>query len=167
MGNVTPCSRTLLVTLFRCYLLSLTATRTFKVWTTLWKRQTHILSGYILSTSPLHTLVCVLPCMVVTKVGDILVIIFSFLFTCRYLSNRQQFSMFCTLIDHRNGVKMFKTQAVPLAAGEWFTAKWFLYAISTSPIMHIIFPQPLLFIFPGHYSRPKRNCTTTNSFNTF
>ena len=36
------------------------------------------------------------------------------------LTNRQQFSMVCTLIDHRNDVKMFRTQR---AAGEWFHYK--------------------------------------------
>ena len=39
-------------------------------------------------------------------------------------SNGQQFSMVCTLIDHRN-VKMFKTQVEPRAAGEWFHCKVF------------------------------------------
>ena len=38
-------------------------------------------------------------------------------------SNGQQFSMVCTLIDHRNDVKMFKTQVEPRAAGEWFHCK--------------------------------------------
>ena len=40
-----------------------------------------------------------------------------------HFTNRQQFSMDCTLIDHRNVVKMFKTQAEPRAAGEWFHCK--------------------------------------------
>ena len=34
------------------------------------------------------------------------------------LTNRQQFSMVYTLIDHTNDVKMFKTQVEPRAAGE-------------------------------------------------
>ena len=38
-------------------------------------------------------------------------------------SNGQQFCMVCTLIDHRNDVKMFKTQVEPRAAGEWFHCK--------------------------------------------
>ena len=38
-------------------------------------------------------------------------------------SNGQQFSMVCTLIDHTNDVKMFKTQVEPRAAGEWFHCK--------------------------------------------
>ena len=38
-------------------------------------------------------------------------------------SNGQQFSMVYTLIDHRNDVKMFKTQVEPRAAGEWFHCK--------------------------------------------
>ena len=41
------------------------------------------------------------------------------------LTNRQQFFMVCTLIDHRNDVKMFKTQEEPPAAGEWFHCKVF------------------------------------------
>ena len=36
------------------------------------------------------------------------------------LTNRQQFFMVCTLIDHRNDVKMFKTKEDARAAGEWF-----------------------------------------------
>ena len=40
-----------------------------------------------------------------------------------YFTNRQQFSMHCTLIDHRNVAKMFKTQAEPRAAGEWCHCK--------------------------------------------
>ena len=40
-----------------------------------------------------------------------------------YFTNRQQFSMDCILIDHRNVIKMFKTQAEPRAAGEWFHCK--------------------------------------------
>ena len=40
-----------------------------------------------------------------------------------YFTNRQQFSMDCTLIDHRNVVNMFKTQAEPRAAGEWCHCK--------------------------------------------
>ena len=31
--------------------------------------------------------------------------------------------MVCTLIDHRNDIKMFKTQVEPRAAGEWFYCK--------------------------------------------
>ena len=41
----------------------------------------------------------------------------------RRLTNRQQFSMVCTLIDHRNDVKMFKTQVQPRAEGELFLCK--------------------------------------------
>ena len=40
-----------------------------------------------------------------------------------YFTNRQQFSMDCTLIDDRNVVNMFKTQAEPRAAGEWCHCK--------------------------------------------
>ena len=40
-----------------------------------------------------------------------------------YFTNRQQFSMDCTLIDHKNVVNMFKTQAEPRAAGEWCHCK--------------------------------------------
>ena len=36
------------------------------------------------------------------------------------LTNRQQISMVYTLIDHKNDVKMFKTQVKPRGAGEWF-----------------------------------------------
>ena len=43
--------------------------------------------------------------------------------TCGYLTNRQQFSMVFTLIDHRNDVNMFKTQVEPRAAGELFHCK--------------------------------------------
>ena len=35
------------------------------------------------------------------------------------LANRQQFSMVCTLIEHRNDVKLFKTQV----EGEWIRCK--------------------------------------------
>ena len=56
-----------------------------------------------------------------------------------YFTNRQQFSMHCTLIDHRNVAKMFKTQAEPRAAGEWCHCKvWniltsFLRSITEQP----------------------------------
>ena len=36
------------------------------------------------------------------------------------LTSPQQFSADCTLIDHRNDVKMFKTKVESRAAGEWF-----------------------------------------------
>ena len=36
------------------------------------------------------------------------------------LTNRQQISIVYTLIDHKNDVKMFKTQVEPRGAGEWF-----------------------------------------------
>ena len=36
------------------------------------------------------------------------------------LTNRRQFSMVYTLIDHKMTSKMFKTQVEPRAAGEWF-----------------------------------------------
>ena len=39
------------------------------------------------------------------------------------LANQQQFSTICTLIDHKNDVKMFTTQEEPWAAGEWFRCK--------------------------------------------
>ena len=39
-----------------------------------------------------------------------------------YLTNRQ-FFMVCTLIDHRNNVKMFKTQVEPRTAGQGFHCK--------------------------------------------
>ena len=39
------------------------------------------------------------------------------------LTNQQQFSMVCTLIDHRNDVKMFKTHVEPGAEGKWFHGK--------------------------------------------
>ena len=35
------------------------------------------------------------------------------------LANRQQFSMVCTLVEHRNDVKLFKTQV----EGEWIRCK--------------------------------------------
>ena len=38
-------------------------------------------------------------------------------------SDRQQFSIVSNLINHRNDIKMFKTQVEPLAAGEWFNCK--------------------------------------------
>ena len=41
------------------------------------------------------------------------------------LTNCQQFFMVCTLIDHRNDVKMFNNQEEPRAAGEWFHCKVF------------------------------------------
>ena len=41
------------------------------------------------------------------------------------LTHRQQFSIVCTLIDHRNDVKMFKTHVEPRAAGEWFHSPFF------------------------------------------
>ena len=44
-----------------------------------------------------------------------------------YLTNRQQFFMVCTLIDHRNNVKMFKTQVEPRTAGQGFTAKFWTF----------------------------------------
>ena len=36
------------------------------------------------------------------------------------LTNKQQFSMLCSLIDHRNDVKIFKIQVEQLVAGECF-----------------------------------------------
>ena len=39
------------------------------------------------------------------------------------LTNRQQFSVVCTLIDNRNDVKMVKTLEEPRTAGEWFHCK--------------------------------------------
>ena len=39
------------------------------------------------------------------------------------LSNWQEFSMVCTVVDHRNDVRMFKTQVEPWAAGECFHCK--------------------------------------------
>ena len=39
------------------------------------------------------------------------------------LTHRKQFSMVCNLIDHRNKVKMFKTQVEPRVAREWFYFK--------------------------------------------
>ena len=41
-----------------------------------------------------------------------------------YFTNRQEFSMDCTVIGHRNVVKMFKTQAEARADGEWFLCKF-------------------------------------------
>ena len=41
------------------------------------------------------------------------------------LTHRQQFSIVCTLIDHRNDVKMFTTHVEPRAAGEWFHSPFF------------------------------------------
>ena len=40
-----------------------------------------------------------------------------------YLTNRQQFFMVCTLIDHKNNVKMFKTQVELRTAGQGFHCK--------------------------------------------
>ena len=40
-----------------------------------------------------------------------------------YTTNRQQFSMVCTPIDHTDNVNMFQTQVEPRAAGEWFYGK--------------------------------------------
>ena len=40
-----------------------------------------------------------------------------------HLTNQQQFSMVCTLINHRNDVNMFKPQVEPWALGEWFYCK--------------------------------------------
>ena len=40
-----------------------------------------------------------------------------------YLTIRQQFFMVCTLIDHRNNVKMFKTQVELRTAGQGFHCK--------------------------------------------
>ena len=39
------------------------------------------------------------------------------------LTSPQQSSVVCTLIDHGNDVKMFKTKVEPQAAGEWFHCK--------------------------------------------
>ena len=39
------------------------------------------------------------------------------------MSDWQQFSIDSNLINHRNDVKMFKTQVEPWAAGEWFNCK--------------------------------------------
>ena len=39
------------------------------------------------------------------------------------LKNRQQFSVVCTLINHRNDFKIFKTQVEPQTAGEYFHCK--------------------------------------------
>ena len=35
-----------------------------------------------------------------------------------YITNRQQFSMVCALIDHTDDFNMFQTQVEPRAAGE-------------------------------------------------
>ena len=40
-----------------------------------------------------------------------------------YITNRQQFSMVCALIDHTDDFNMFQTQVEPRAAGEWFHGK--------------------------------------------
>ena len=40
-----------------------------------------------------------------------------------HLTNQKQFSMVCTLINHRNDVNMFKPQVEPWAMGEWFYCK--------------------------------------------
>ena len=42
---------------------------------------------------------------------------------CVETTNQQQFSMVCTLIDHRSDVNMFKTQVEPRTTGEWFHCK--------------------------------------------
>lgn len=39
------------------------------------------------------------------------------------LTNRQQFSMICTLIDHRNDIWIFKTQVEPRTTGELLQCK--------------------------------------------
>ena len=44
---------------------------------------------------------------------------------CVQTTNQQQFSMVCTLIDHRSDVNMFKTQVEPRTTGEWFHCKVF------------------------------------------
>ena len=36
------------------------------------------------------------------------------------ITNRQTFSMVCPLMDHRNEIKMFKSQVKPRATGECF-----------------------------------------------
>ena len=41
------------------------------------------------------------------------------------LTNRRQFSIVYTLIDHKMTSKMFKTQVEPRAAGEWFHCQTF------------------------------------------
>ena len=41
----------------------------------------------------------------------------------KQIANRQQFSLVCTLIDHTNDLKTFKTKVEPRAAGEWFPCK--------------------------------------------
>ena len=40
-----------------------------------------------------------------------------------HLTNQQQLSVVCTLINHRNDVNMFKHQVEPWAMGEWFYCK--------------------------------------------
>ena len=39
------------------------------------------------------------------------------------LTDQPQFSTVCTLIDHKNDVKMFKTRVEPQAVDKWFHCK--------------------------------------------
>ena len=88
------------------------------------------------------------------------------------LTNRQQFFMVCTLMDHRNDVKMFKTQ------GEWFHCKvfdpygrqeyrpWKLFSISFSTIILGVFDIHFRWTFAENREQEKRkwNCATITSF---
>ena len=56
-----------------------------------------------------------------------------------YLTNRQQFFMVCTLVDHRNDVKMCKVE--PRTAGEGFHCK--VLNIGTSFLLSICFSPSL------------------------
>lgn len=69
------------------------------------------------------------------------------------LTNRQQFSMVCTLIKHRKAVKMCKTQVEPWAVSEWFHC-----TISTSIFVEVSQLQI------AHSRKRKTKCATITLF---
>ena len=77
------------------------------------------------------------------------------------MSDRQQFSIVSNLINHRNDVKMFKTQVEPWAACEWFNCQVLNISFICSNINFSIevFLQKLHSII-----RRKTNCAIIRSF---
>ena len=90
--------------------------------------------------------------------------------------------MVCSLIDHRNDLKMFKTQVEPRAAGEWFHYKLlniltsFLWSIREQTMENCCrfvfynnidsFCRPFPLTFRGKLlaGKKKTNCATITSF---
>ena len=99
------------------------------------------------------------------------------------LTNWQQFFMVCTLINHRNDVKLFKTQVEQWVIGEWFHYKILNFLTSFLSSMRVQTLEIVVNLFfyndmdsfdvhfhwrfsenLTHARKRKTNCATITSF---